>query len=536
MSRSKNDLCARILKDLYGELPYKIGKYLMAKGACPLRLITTDTKIPHNSVKRVLWVLSHQNIVNFEQNKKSVIEYGISCDRILWHVRYPKYIYCAKTLYGDAAELMVEELLQGGQGLMSGVVSKVTERLNEALEASGHPKINMSLVKDKFSSLVRTHFLQRSLEPVKGDNDRVISLQSPQNREDLFQTPTEADGPKRKRSVDDHSNPTKKLRTEEGEKEVPFDDGLYWQVNFDRFHQHFRDQAIIDAVCNKIDKKAGEIVRTMLRLSEVRTEQSAPVTMPMSINEISQALPKDQGMTLRVLEQYLSIIADDSCDFVSKVGDSGGGMYVVNIFKSLTALCKAHIESLVQERFGSKCLRLFRVLLLKKHVEQKQIEECAMIPAKEAKELLYSMFAENFVSITEISKTPDHAPSRTFYLFKVDIDQVARMLLERCYKALANAMMRREMEVADHKRLLDKQERVEAIIASLEQEGGEAAQKEEIEQMITPPERAQLDKVKKTVNMLDSCEVQLDNTMFLLETYLEYTKIPLPVVKKKQAL
>lgn len=50
MSRSKNDLCARILKDLYGELPYKIGKYLMAKGACPLRLITTDTKIPHNSV------------------------------------------------------------------------------------------------------------------------------------------------------------------------------------------------------------------------------------------------------------------------------------------------------------------------------------------------------------------------------------------------------------------------------------------------------------------------------------------------------
>ncbi len=41
---------------------------------------------------------------------------------------------------------------------------------------------------------------------------------------------------------------------------------------------------------------------------------------------------------------------------------------------------------------------------------------------------------------------------------------------------------------------------MDAIIASLEQEGGEAAQKEEIEQMITPPEKAQLEKVKKTVN------------------------------------
>lgn len=58
----------------------------------------------------------------------------------------------------------------------------------------GHPKINMSLVKDKFSSLVRTHFLHRSLEPVKDDNNRVISLQSPQNREELFQTPLETEG------------------------------------------------------------------------------------------------------------------------------------------------------------------------------------------------------------------------------------------------------------------------------------------------------------------------------------------------------
>ena len=39
---------------------------------------------------------------------------------------------------------------------------------------------------------------------------------------------------------------------------------------------------------------------------------------------------------------------------------------------------------------------------------------------------------------------------------------------------------------------------MEAIIASLEQD--DVAQKEEIEQMITPPERAQLDKVKAAVN------------------------------------
>lgn len=32
------------------------------------------------------------------------------------------------------------------------------------------------------------------------------------------------------------------------------DEGIYWQVNFERFHQHFRDQAIISAVANKLDQ------------------------------------------------------------------------------------------------------------------------------------------------------------------------------------------------------------------------------------------------------------------------------------------
>lgn len=32
------------------------------------------------------------------------------------------------------------------------------------------------------------------------------------------------------------------------------DEGIYWQVNFERFHLHFRDQAIISAVANKLDQ------------------------------------------------------------------------------------------------------------------------------------------------------------------------------------------------------------------------------------------------------------------------------------------
>jgi len=50
------------------------------------------------------------------------------------------------------------------------------------------------------------------------------------------------------------------------------------------------------------------------------------------------------------------------------------------------------------------------------------------------------------------------------------------------------------------RRLLDKQQRVEAIAASLEQSGADPSQRDEVEEMITPSERAQLARVKHITN------------------------------------
>ena len=48
-------------------------------------------------------------------------------------------------------------------------------------------------------------------------------------------------------------------------------------------------------------------------------------------------------------------------------------------------------------RFGSRSARIFRLLLRKRHLEQKQVEDFAMIPAKEAKDMLYTLMSENLV-------------------------------------------------------------------------------------------------------------------------------------------
>ena len=46
-------------------------------------------------------------------------------------------------------------------------------------------------------------------------------------------------------------------------------------------------------------------------------------------------------------------------------------------------------------------------------------------------------FDSQLLKLQEVSKASDYAPSRTFYLFRVDMPQVARLLLNRCYQVIS---------------------------------------------------------------------------------------------------
>lgn len=88
-------------------------------------------------VKKALCVLVQHGACSFASGRKgpgSPTEYWAHCDRILRILRYPRYIYTAKTLYGDTGELLIEELLQRGHMMMSGTVKTVADRLTQNME------------------------------------------------------------------------------------------------------------------------------------------------------------------------------------------------------------------------------------------------------------------------------------------------------------------------------------------------------------------------------------------------------------------
>ncbi|XP_049522377.1 DNA-directed RNA polymerase III subunit RPC3-like [Dermacentor silvarum] len=132
MSHVKIRACSIILKDHFGSVVQSVGECLLKVSWRSLGEIARATNLPLAKIKKSLMVLIHQNLVDFEAHPKGTVKYSINADRVLCMLRYSRYIYCTKMLYGDAGEFIIEEVLLNGRLCMSLVLQKVLERLQGA--------------------------------------------------------------------------------------------------------------------------------------------------------------------------------------------------------------------------------------------------------------------------------------------------------------------------------------------------------------------------------------------------------------------
>lgn len=145
MTQAEIKLCSLLLQEHFGEIVDKIGTHLIRTGSQPLRAIVHDTGTSLDQVKKALCVLIQHNLVTYQIHKRGIVEYEAHCSRILRILRYPRYIYTAKTLYSDTGELIVEELLLNGKMTMSAVVKKVADRLTETMEGKATSGLAMEI-------------------------------------------------------------------------------------------------------------------------------------------------------------------------------------------------------------------------------------------------------------------------------------------------------------------------------------------------------------------------------------------------------
>lgn len=81
----------------------------------------------------MLRILVEHGLIEFEQESTGEITYRCNETVTFGISRSVEFAHAAKTLYGDAAELIVEELQLNGRLCMSHVIRKVVQRMQEAL-------------------------------------------------------------------------------------------------------------------------------------------------------------------------------------------------------------------------------------------------------------------------------------------------------------------------------------------------------------------------------------------------------------------
>lgn len=280
-------------------------------------------------------------------------------------------------------------------------------------------------------------------------------------------------------------------------------------VDYDRFHREFSKDAIIAFVSEKIDGNAGGIMREMMEISETSkliSEERLCFNLAnpenSHYNAALAALPKER------VRQYLDLMSKDKTGMLLQ--QSAG--YLVSRDAVLKAIKQKLIESVVFDRFGRDSLRIFRLLIMKSQLEQKQVAELAMTPIKDTRDCLYKMLASSYVHLQEVPRTNEHNPSKTFYLWNVRLTHVESILTMEMYKALRNMKARLAHTSNVHADLLAKKEEEDRIAS----ERGDSIKSFS---RLTDADHALINEIHVITDRLEVSSLHLDDSILTLEEY-----------------
>jgi len=375
--------------------------------------------------------------------------YHIDVDTILHRLRYPRFLLHVRECMGETHENLLEGLLEHGRLSARRIVEppESRSRISAGSAASDDFRARRA---SAFEDLVEERFVERV--PLGfGEGSMDVRWDSNAHRFERSEDGSGSEGTvsrrARARSRPRDSGKFRYVpeRPASGDAEGFDAEDDLWRINADEFNRRFMHVACAALVREKVDESAGVLLLAMLGVSRSRdAERNEERSTPVSEADIlRKVLEENPGFGAELAKRTLEKMANDTSELISRVLETNGdSSYCVNTRRVVDLIRVKEIEAVVRERFGGPARRVFRLLIMKRHLEQKQIAEMAMIPVKDTRELLYKLLKAEYVQIQEVARTSDHAPSRTFYLWRVDLLRVVEQVGRELYRATSNLRAR----------------------------------------------------------------------------------------------
>lgn len=183
----------------------------------------------------------------------------------------------------------------------------------------------------------------------------------------------------------------------------------------------------------------------------VETKWSSRMSAAVGVAQVEQTLRNTYGLT-KSSKTWEKIIEP-----ITRLGLllKEGNIYRIDYLACGTLIRGRLVDSIIRARHGDDGARIVALLADKQMLDQKQVAEFAMMEAKPARQLLWTMVRDEVVQLQEVPRAPDHAPSRTFYLFHVNYAVVQANFAEEMYRVWRKLSMRKKNLREDNKGLLE---------------------------------------------------------------------------------
>lgn len=414
----------------------------------------------HSVVKATVLQRSHLDGLSEDNDIKNVkFRYSIDHERAIFILRFPRYVEYSRKLFGDEGACIVEELCTNGRMLASELIKASSDIILRNLPVDDNVKrIDDEVISTRkniistLKKMVEDGFIE-SVPPLKKDK---------QSQQEEMQIDTIED--------DDieqllHSSNCNDL----------FPSGSVWRVHIQMFHAHLQSFYLGRLVAERYGhiQFAGAIVSSALKFishnectfSKRHVSQNEEAhyygdSTIFSPSDIIPFLPSPVLTALGNLPGGVKTNLSASLVQISRLtnptavveieearGHADGGKFEVSVKYLLAYLRGRLVHQSIRDHHGDVPARICSILESKGHLEGESIAECAMVPAKDAREMLHRLYKTNYISLLYLQNAKQHNPANAIYLWYVDNKRIQRTVLLNMCKALCNLRQRRQHEV-----------------------------------------------------------------------------------------
>ena len=270
---------------------------------------------------------------------------------------------------------------------------------------------------------------------------------------------------------------------------VPGSDDLVIGINYARAVKAIRNNLIIQHATKTFGETFGKTASAVTQQLNLTIPAMTPTSPPdqhqlLSLSRIAQQMKMplmdaskcqangwhhdDEETTNGIVEtngdigqdyidQSLRSLAEGQFSFFKDGHDGTWGVDKMELRKSLV---RQEIMKIARQRVGIIGVRLLRILIDKGRVDEKMLQEIALLNAKDMRQSLGLLHLWGFIELQEVPRDPQRQPNRTIFLWFYDEARVEKKLLDEIYKTMTRLYQRTQFEREKMRLTLEKVEQL----------------------------------------------------------------------------